>query len=201
MANKESTFLNMTLTLFLITAIAGGTLGGVYQLTKDTIALEKQKKLQNAISIVVPGADKGEIVEFNYPSVIEGDRDSVTFYQVVVEEKIIGTAIKSYTNKGFSGYFAIMVGFDENGVIIDNNMLEHKETPGLGDKTDKNISDWNFQFIDKDPKSYNLTVKKDGGDVDAITAATISSRAYCDALDRAYKAFMDYQSKNKGGNK
>ena len=69
--------------------------------------------------------------------------------------------------------------------------MQHKETPGLGDKTDSKKSNWNKQFREKDPSKFSLVVSKDGGDVDAITAATISSRAYCDAVQRAYDVFIE----------
>lgn len=77
-----------------------------------------------------------------------------------------------------------MAGFKPDGTIINITVLEHKETPGLGTKmTEPSFKD---QFVDKNPGNYELKVKKDGGPVDAITAATISSRAYCDAVQRAY---------------
>jgi electron transport complex protein RnfG len=189
MAKKESTFLNMTLTLFIVTAVAAVALGFVYNFTKDPIEQAKAEKLKVAINMVVPGAEKGEIIETSVPSPDGGD--DLSLYKVVVDGEWIGTAVKSYTNKGFGGYMSVMVGFDTNGIIIDNNVLEHKETPGLGDKSDKAKSSWNEQFKGKDPASYKLSVKKDGGDVDAITAATISSRAYCDAIQRAYTGFIN----------
>lgn len=190
MAQKESTFLNMTLTLFLVTAVAAVALGFVYKFTKEPIDNAKQEKLKAAINIVVPGADQGEVEEFIVPCPDGGD--DLVFYKISVGGEIIGTAVKSYSTKAFSGEIIIMVGFDANGVIIDNNVLEHHETPGLGDKTAKSVSDWNSQFMGQDPASYKLNVTKDGGDVNAITAATISSRAYCDAVDRAYRAYMIY---------
>lgn len=198
MAKKESTFLNMTLTLLIVTAVAAIALGFVYNFTKEPIENAKAEKLKEAINIVVPGADKGEVKEFSVPSP-DGGEDLV-FYEVIAEGELIGTAVKSYTNNGFSGYLSIMVGFDKDGVILDNNVLEHAETPGLGDKTSKSVSDWNNQFVGKDPASYKLTVTKDGGDVDAITAATITSRAYCDALDRAYRTFVQYYNKPESDN-
>lgn len=194
MAKKESTFLNMTLTLLIITAVASVALAYVYNLTKDPISEAKRKKLQAAISIVVPGAENGEIKVDTVPS-FDGT-GNLEFYTVTEDGNIIGTAVKTFTNSGFSGYMAVMVGFDQNGQIIDSNVLEHSETPGLGDKTSKSVSKWNEQFINKDPKTYNLKVKKDGGDVDAITAATISSRAYSDALQRAYNTFMVHNGKS-----
>ena len=83
-----------------------------------------------------------------------------------------------------------MVGLLPDGTIYDTAVLTHKETPGLGDKMDKNKSKFSGQFKRKNPSTFSLKVKKDGGAVDAITAATISSRAFCDAIQRAYKAFM-----------
>ncbi|MFH2143155.1 MAG: RnfABCDGE type electron transport complex subunit G [Bacteroidota bacterium] len=194
MAQKESTFLNMTVTLFLITAVAAASLGFVNEFTKKPIAQVKEDKLKESINLVVPGAGNGKIKNFSIAQAEGGD--SLYFYEVYVNEKLIGTAIKTYTNIGFSGHFTVMVGFDAEGNIIDNNVLEHKETPGLGDKTSKAKSIWNEQFNGKNPAQYKLVVKKDGGDVDAITAATISSRAYCDALRRAYTAFADYYKLN-----
>ena len=63
--------------------------------------------------------------------------------------------------------------------------------PSLNDKMDKSKSDFSLQFKGKNPENFQLKVSKDGGDVDAITASTISSRAYCDAVERAYKAYME----------
>lgn len=188
MAKKESTFFNMTLTLFVITAVAAVALAGVYNFTKDPIQQAKDEKLKAAINIVVPGADKGTIEE----ETIKVDGKDVIFYDVVVDGKIIGTAVNTFTNNGFSGLMRVIVGFDANGVIIDSDILEHKETPGLGDKTSKAVSTWNEQFKGMDisiMKDQTLKVTKDGGEVDAITAATISSRAYCDAIQRAWVAY------------
>lgn len=200
MAKKEISLVSMVLTLFLVTAISATALGYIFELTKDPIAKAERDFLYKQINVVVPGASNAEIKTLSVMA-IDGktDKDSLYFYQVYKDDKLIGTAVKSYTNKGFSGYFEIIVGFDSEGKILDVNVLSHKETPGLGDKTSKDVSDWNNQFKDKDPASYKLVVKKDGGDVDAITAATISSRAFCDAMQRAYDTFINF--KNKGGNK
>ena len=89
-----------------------------------------------------------------------------------------------------------MVGLLADGSISNTAVLAHKETPGLGDKMDIAKSDFPAQFIGKNPAEFKLSVTKDGGDVDAITAATISSRAFCDAVERAYITL-----KNNGGDK
>ncbi len=195
MAKKESTFLSMTLTLFIITAVAAVALGYVYSITKTPIQNAKDEKLKTAINIVVPGADKGEI---KCDTVVVDGKD-LYFYSVSVDNKIIGTAVNTFSPNGFGGLIRVMVGFDEQGKIIDSNVLEHKETPGLGDKSDKKVSSWNEQFKQMDiasMKNQTLKVKKDDGEVDAITAATITSRAYCDAIQRAWTAFNDFKKSN-----
>ncbi|HPX76500.1 MAG TPA: RnfABCDGE type electron transport complex subunit G, partial [Bacteroidales bacterium] len=189
MAKKDS-FVNMVVTLFVITAIPAVLLGFVYKFTKEPIEQAKKIKLSNSIDLVVPGASTAEINQFSVMP--ETGKDSLTFYEVVSENKIIGTAVQTYSDNAFGGRITIMVGFKPDGTIIDNDVLEHSETPGLGDKASKSKSDWNSQFKDKNPKEFNINLKKDGGEVDAITAATISSRAYIDALQRAYDAFIKY---------
>ncbi len=181
----ESTFMNMVLRLLIVVGVAGAVLGFVYIQTFDVIEAAKKKKLENAISKVVPSFDT--LVIFSMKP--ETGKDSLIFYKAYSNDSLVGTAIKTYTEKGFSGVFRIMVGFDTKGCIISTAVLEHKETPGLGDKMDKKKSSWSNQFNGKNPDTYKLKVTKDGGDVDAITAATISSRAFCDATKRAYKSF------------
>ncbi len=193
MAQKESTFLNMTLTLFIITAVAAVALASVYNLTKEPIENVKKQNLKNAIGVVIPEAQNGNFDDFEKITVPAADGSGeITMYKVVVDGKFVGMAVQTFSMKAFAGYISIMVGFRPDGTIIDSDVLEHKETPGLGDKSSKRSSSWNEQFIGKNPATYKLKVKKDGGDVDAITAATITSRSYCDALQRAYDTYMKY---------
>jgi len=187
-AKTESNFKNMVLALFLVTGIAALALGGVYVLTKEPIAIAKQKKLEAAIKAVLPEFDTITIYKAFDP-----DGDSLTLYRAEKEGKPIGVAVETYTNKGFGGTIDVMVGFSEDGTITNTSVLSLKETPGLGDKLQKSKSNFSDQFIGKNPANFKLLVKKDGGDVDAITAATISSRAFCDALQRAF----DTYEKNK----
>lgn len=181
----ESTFPNMVLALLLVTAIAGLALGGVYVVTKEPIAKAKRAKLEKALGKVLPEFEN--IKSKTVPS-IDG-KDSLEFYTGYKNGSEIGTAVKTYTNKGYSGHFEIMVGFTPDKHIENTAVLSHSETPGLGDKIDKGKSDWSTQFNGKNPGQFTLKVKKDGGDVDAITAATISSRAFCDAVKRAYETY------------
>lgn len=184
-SKKESNFLNMVLTLFLVTAIAALALGGVYVVTKEPIALAKKKKLEAAIKKVLPEFENIKTVKVK---AIDSE-DSLTFYIASKNNEVIGTAVKSLTMKGFSGEIEIMVGLLNDGTINNTAVLSHKETPGLGDKMDIKKSNFPEQFMGLNPEGKPLKVIKDGGTVDAITAATISSRAFCDAVNRAYETF------------
>lgn len=190
MAKRESSFINMVVTLLTVTAVAAVALGGVYNLTKEPIEASKKAKLQKAIAQVLPPFS--EIAEKEVMPA-EG-KDPLVFYEASQDVEVVGTAIKTYTDQGFSGRIVIMAGFLKDGTIFNTAVLEHKETPGLGDKMDISKSEWCLQFKDKNPAAFNIKVTKDGGEVDAITAATISSRAFSDALDRAYQTL-----KKEGG--
>ncbi len=187
MAKKESTFLSMTLTLFLVTFLASLALGVVYELTKGPKALAENTKKNFAIKKVVPAFDNEPNSEAYRIATVDG-ADSLTCYPARKEGKLVGTAIESFTMKGFSGLIRVMVGITPEGVIFNTSVLEQKETPGLGTKMTEPF--FRDQFNGKNPVDKKLLVKKDGGEVDAITASTITSRAYCDALQRAAEAYM-----------
>ena len=193
MAKKESTFLSMVATLFVVTLVAAGLLGSVFALTKEPIRLAELKKKNEAIQVVVPGFDNEPSQEVER---IFMDGDSLYLNTARQGEEILGTAVETFTNMGFSGEFKLMVGFAPDGSIIDIAVIKHAETPGLGDKMEKGKGDFSVQFMGKHPNSFNIAVTKDRGDVDAITASTITSRAYCDAVTRAFGAFMESQKAN-----
>ena len=188
MAKKESTFLNMVVTLFVITLAAATALGFVYEATKGPIADAKMKQKSEAIKKVVPEYNNSPL---DTKKLVDIDGGQVIVYEAKMDSVIEGYAVESFTNKGFGGTVKIMVGFTPDGSVYDISVLEHKETPGLGDKMEAQKSSFSSQFKGKNLSAFTLKVKKDGGDVDAITAATISSRAFCDALNRAYKVFKN----------
>lgn len=185
---KELNFKNMTVTLFVITFVASASLGLVYQSTKNPIADAQMAKINNSIKAVVPEFDNQPYKE-SYSVMVDGRE--LTFFPAKKEGQPVGIAVKTFSNNGFSGLIELMVGFLPDGTIYKIAVVSHKETPGLGDKMEPAKSNFSVQFEGKNPEDFKLMVKKDGGDVDAITASTISSRAYCDAVDRAFKAFKE----------
>jgi electron transport complex protein RnfG len=194
MAKKESTFLNMVSSLVVVTFVAAALLGSVFALTKEPIRLAELARKNAAIQTVVPAFDNEPSQEVDKLGVT--DKDTLYFYTARMGDSIVGTAVETYTKEGFSGEIKLMVGFKPDGTIIDIAVVRHAETPGLGDKMEKRKSDFSLQFKGKNPETFKLAVKKDRGDVDAITASTISSRAYCDAVQRAYDGFMDMKVNN-----
>lgn len=194
MSKEENSFKKMVLALFLVCAIGSTSLGIIYALTIETISDARKLQKQNAIKTVLPDFDNDPLENIEKRGV---DGDTLYFYTAQKNGKWIGTAVETFTNKGFSGKFKLLVSFTPDGKIYNISVLEHHETPGLGDKMEVEKSldkstgkSWSSQFEGKDPVEFRLSVKKDGGDVDAITAATVSSRAFCDAVQRAYDEFM-----------
>lgn len=163
MAKLVSSFRNMAMSLTVITLVAAAALAGIYLLTQARIEQQKRDAELSA-----------------QQSVLAGDEN--------------GTAIKVAVD-GFGGKMIVMIGFAQDGTILGYKILEHQETPGLGDK-----ATWWFQVADKPGQNVigrqatgQFKVSKDGGDVDAITAATISSRAFLKALNDAYVEFKAQQ--------
>ena len=178
----------MLLSLTIICVCGGGILACVNELTREPIEKAKKRKLENAIKEVVPEFDNSPSEEAYYGKINEGD--SLKIYPAKKNEQLVGVAVESNSMKGFNGEIKIIVGFDAEGKIINYTVLQHTETPGLGDKmklwfkTNNNRQN----ILGKNLSLGELNVSKNGGDVDAITAATISSRAFLDAVNRAYVA-------------
>lgn len=195
MAKKESTFGNMVITLFLVTFIASTTLALVNEATRGPISEAKRLKKMNAIAEVVPAFNNDPASDILK---LGSGKDTLVFYCARLDDSVVGIATETYTHLGFSGLIKLMVGFNPDGSINSISVLEHGETPGLGDKMIKSRSynkatglSWSSQFEGKNPGMFRLKVSKDGGDVDAITAATISSRAFCDAVQRAFDGLVE----------
>lgn len=178
----------MVIVLTTVTVIAGLLLGYVNELTKEPIMQANAKALSEAIAIVVPGFDNNPA---DAPQTIEVDGISYTVYRATKGDEFIGAAVRSSEN-GFSGALTVLVGFDPDGNIIDYSLLSHTETPGLGSKA----ADWfkkggKGSIIGMNPGDAPLAVSKDGGNIDAITASTITSRAFLAAVNKAYQVYKN----------
>lgn len=179
----ESSLKNMVLVLFTITLISSAAVGGVYMLTEEPIAQAKVAAVNDALKQVLPQ------YEATTSQAIEVNALPIVAHTATVADKAVGYAVESISKNGFGGTVRLMVGFDAEGKILNINVLEQKETPGLGTKMADEGNVLLMSFKDKVAADVNMTVKKDGGDIDALTAATISSRAYAEAVAVAYEAF------------
>lgn len=179
----ESSLKNMVLVLFTITLISSAAVGGVYLITKEPIEQAKVAAVNQALMQVLPK------YELTTSQTIEVATLPIVAHTATVADKTVGYAVESMSKNGFGGTVRLMVGFDTEGTILNINVLEQKETPGLGTKMADEGNPLLTSFKDKNASQINITVKKDGGDIDALTAATISSRAYAEAVAIAYEAF------------
>jgi Na+-translocating ferredoxin:NAD+ oxidoreductase subunit G len=100
-----------------------------------------------------------------------------------------GTAVEAYSESGYAGNIRLMVGFNPDGIITGVEVLEHQEAPNYGDLIENARSGFHKQFAGRDPAGEVLKIREDGGIIEAISGATITSRAYCEAVELAWKVF------------
>ena len=179
MKKLQSTLPNMLAVLTLISVVASGALAYVNELTKGPIQENNAKVLAEGINKVLC-AENAEVERV----------DSIGDAVVYVTDQ--GVAVESIDAKAFGGTIKVLVGFADDGSIKGYTVLAHAETPGLGAKA----GEWFQQtgkgnIIGMKPGEKTLEVSKDGGEVDAITASTITSRAFLRAVNAAYAAYAD----------
>ena len=180
MKKLESSFANMVIVLTVITVVAAACLGTMNNLTAEPIAASKKAKQEEAIKAVLP-----EFTTVDEEAIVNEQK---IFRAYNANGKLVGIAIET-KELGFGGDVTTMVGFDANGTIVDYSLLAHAETPGLGSK----LVDWfkvksDIRGVSSD--KMPLRVSKDGGEYDAITAATISSRAFLNSINKAYETYQ-----------
>ena len=201
MAKLESSLKNMLLSLTAIALIAAGLMASLYSVTSEPIQKSKEQKSVEAIKAVLPAFDKIENDTANGLNIHKAYK---------ADGQFIGAAVESMSKNGFGGEIKVMVGFDAQGNITEYSVLEQKETPGLGTKMvtwfrpqtekKKSLLETIFHYevktaekqssiIGKNPAVNKMTVSKDGGEIDAITASTISSRAFLESVRTAYNAY------------
>lgn len=218
MKKLESNITSMAIVLTVIAIVAAGLLAWVNSVTAGPIEAINNETVQNGIKSVILGESD---VKFSVEEPVE--HDGFVFHRVNgADGSLIGTAVESTDKNGFGGPLRIMVGFNPEGVIMGYTVLEHSETPGLGAQADSwfrqksgeskeqsAVTDillgapgkpGNHNIIGMNPGRDNMTVSKDGGQVDAITASTITSRAFLRAVNAAYNAvFSNQAALSEGG--
>lgn len=180
MKKLESSFANMVIVLTIITIIAAACLGAMNNVTAEPIAASKKAKQEAAIKAVLP-----EFASVDTAVIVNEQK---IFRAYNANGELVGIAIET-AELGFGGDITTMVGFNVNGAIVNYSLLQHAETPGLGSK----LVDWFLVKSDirgAGADQMPLRVSKDGGEYDAITAATISSRAFLNSINKAYETYQ-----------
>lgn len=190
MEKLKSSLPNMVGVLVGFSVIIGGLLAYVNHITENPIKHKQEQTLAAGIKTVMQNNNVKVADPVTVRETIDGKMASFIIHPCADNSgKKIGSAVESTTN-GFGGDLQVLVGFDNIGNILGYTILKSSETPGLGAKA----SVW-FQkngkgnIIGMNPKNKPLTVSKDGGDVDAITASTITSRAFLKAINQAYAVY------------
>ncbi len=178
----KSTLTNMILSLLGITLVASAGVGYVYEITKEPIAIAKQAAIEESLTKVLPEFDRNEKVS------LVVDELPIDVYISENQGRPIGYAIQSSSKNGYAGLITLMVGINPQSEIINVSVLSHSETPGLGSNMTIEGNSLISSIKGKSANEIDLRVTKDGGDIDALTGATITSRAYGDAIARALKA-------------
>lgn len=190
MKKLESSITNMVIVLVGVALITGAILAYVNNITSEPIKAQAEKTLTDGIKKVMGGGDLTVSANHSLKQTVNGKE--LTFLIHETKDKsgnILGAAVESTTG-GFGGDLKVLVGFNKDGEILGYTILQTSETPGLGAKAENWFQkDGKGNIIGKNPSTDNLTVSKDGGSVNAITASTITSRAFLLAVNNAYDAY------------
>lgn len=183
--------LKLIIPMLFVALLSAISLAVVYKLTKEPIKAAKNAKELSAINEVI-------VTEFNnnpFEEKIQIKNTGIEIYPARLDGTITSVAIKTFSNDGFGGKIELIVGFFLDGTITGYKIIEQKETPGLGDK----VMEDGFanQLAGLHPDEQTFGVKQDGGEIDAVTGATISSRAVINTVKRAFDV---YTNLSKGNN-
>ena len=177
------------LTLATIGAICAALVSTTYVLTRDRIAANEQAWLEQSLTPALAGLFfEGGVSEsmliIPAPHDLPGD-DDVIVYRVYAEEQPVAALFAVTARDGYAGPIRVLIGVQYDGAVTGVRILEHRETPGLGDRIVSGRSDWVFQFDGHslgDPDAEGWSIKRDGGQFDQISGASITPRAVITAL-------------------
>lgn len=192
---RQDSLIRMVIALTLITSISALILSWVHEQTKVPIEQAQNNEELKAIEAVIGNDFDNNPYQDRMKIPTSHGKDKLDLYIGRKDNKIKAIAIKTYSNQAFGGRLELIVGFNILGQIKTYKILKSNETPGLGSK----VSEEKFksQFSGLKPRTSSFRLTKDGGDIDGVTAATISSRAVINAINRAYKAYQRFRSGGK----
>lgn len=191
MRKLKSTLPNMVLSLGIITILSGLILGVMYSVTREPIEESARRMQTEALAEVLPPFDNDPEAAMKR---VEVAGKEFEIYPAEMDGHSVGAAVKGYSIDGFSGEIVLICGFDNDGNIVNYRVLKQAETPGLGAKMEMWFRDPTAarSVIGRSPGQCRFIPAKDGGDIDGITAATISSRAFLTTIREAYELYREY---------
>lgn len=189
----NATLWRPALILGLIGLVAASLLAGLNTLTEERIEGERRDHALRAVSaMLTPGSYNNDLLDDTAPLPIDGLADPATVYRARLDNEPTAAVIDVTTPEGYSGDIRLLVAVDTDGQVLGIRILEHRETPGLGDKIERSKSDWLEQFEGKslqNPPAQDWAPDQRDGAFDTVTSATITSSAVIDAVKRALQAF------------
>jgi len=175
-------------TLTLIGLVAAATLAGVHLATRDRISLERQRQaLATLHSVLPPARYDNELVRDRFDAWIPGLESPSTVYRARQDGEPVALLVDATTSAGYSGPIRLLVGLTPPGEVIAVRVIEHRETPGLGDRIERRRSAWIEQFDGRalgDPPAEDWAPDRRGGRFDTLSSATITSAAVVEAVRR-----------------
>ena len=186
---KEHTVFKTGITLAMIAAICTALVAATFQMTIDRIAANEKALLEQSLQPALAGVFyDGDVSESRLvippPHELPGN-DAAIIYRVFAANEPVAALFAVTARDGFSGPIRILLGVDVSGTVTGVRILQHRETPGLGDKIESSRSDWVFQFDGRsigDPTVTAWALKGDGGEFDQLTGASVTPRAVLKAI-------------------
>lgn len=177
--------------LAIFACASTGLVAVTHYLTKDQIKQQEQAQLLSVLNQVIPH-DLHDNELFSSCTLVQaeelGTEKAMPAYIAKINGEPSAIAIEAIAPDGYNGAIKVIVGMKIDGTILGTRVLSHQETPGLGDKIDLRVSDWILSFAGKQVTDSNLDrwkVRKDGGDFDQFTGATITPRAVVKSVKQA----------------
>lgn len=192
MAAKKEKVSKIISVMVVVALVSAAALTFVHNMTSEPIQEAQNKLIADSIKEVITAEFNND--PFAEKTVIGQGKDRYTLYPARQDGYITSIVMKTHSNKGFGGRLDVIVGFLLDGKVSGYNVVKHQETPGLGSKV--NDPSFKKRIIGQTPASENFKVKQDGGQIDAITGATITSRALIDAIQKAYQGYVQFNTGN-----
>lgn len=195
---------NNTLAIGIFALVCGAILAGTYQLTKQPIADAERAAAEKALLEIVPASRHNNDLLLDTVPVPEqywktlGLKQGGDIHVARDGGKPVAIIVPSVTQEGYNGEIRLIVGINFDGTIAGVRAVKHGETPGLGDKVDLRKSDWILEFNNtslQNPAIAGWAVKKDGGEFDQFTGATITPRAIVKQVLKTLQYFADDQQR------